>query len=435
MSDEIKKLIMGVGEKIDAVQEKTTSLEKGYDGLRNEEIKSLEAKIEVEAQKAQDLKIQLDANEKSLNETIAKLSRPGISSSEKSQANEEYKSALREYYRKGRNQSTEENVSKASVKEFREFVEKEFAFESKENKEHIVKTLVTDSNPDGGYVVLPERLSSTVDRTFETSPMRALANVITTNTNSVEMIIDDNESVSGGWVSEQATRASTGTPQIGLLEIAAHEQYAEPLVSRKMLDDSSINVENWLSMKTNDILTRTENTAFISGDGVAKPKGVLSYDAWAVAGTYQRDAIEQINSGTAGQFTADALKEIQNSLKESYQSGASWLIKRSSWSDIIKFKDGGGAYLLDTTSMKDGDTMKLLGKPVYFADDMQAKATNALAMMYGNFKIGYTIVDRLGIRVLRDPFTAKQYVKFYTTKRVGGAVTNYESIKILKLAV
>jgi HK97 family phage major capsid protein len=200
------------------------------------------------------------------------------------------------------------------------------------------------------------------------------------------------------------------------------------------LDDSSINIESWLAMKTNDILTRTENTAFVVGNGAAKPKGFLAYDAWAVAGTYERNALEQVSTGSAGAFTADALKEIQNSLKEVYQPSAVWMLKRSSWSDIIKLKDGNGAYLLDTTSMKDGDTMRLLGKPVLFADDMPVKATDALAMTYGDFKVGYTIVDRLGIRVLRDPYTDKRYVKFYTTKRVGGAVTNYESIKILKLS-
>jgi len=428
--EEVKKLMEGVSEKIEAIQTKNTDIEKKYDGLRNEEIKGLQEDVLKSAQVAQDLKQAHEAISKQVDEAVALMSRPGAGSSDKDEVAEEYKTAMLEYFRKGKeiDPSISEKVAK-------QFTEKHFGYESDRSKDMISKTLLTDSNPDGGYLVLPERISGfMIDRTFESSPIRAVANVITTSTNMVEIVIDDNESTSGGWVSEEGERPGTNTAQVGMLEIATHEQYAEPKISRKMLDDSSINIEAWAANKTDDILRRTENTSFVSGNGVAKPKGFLSYDAWAVAGAYERGKIEQLDSGSNGLFTADSIKILQNSLKEPYQSRAVFMLKRASWTGISTLKDSNGAYLLDPRSLKDGDTLRLLGSQVIFADDIPAQATDALAMAYGDFQVGYTIVDRLGIRVLRDPLTDKRYVKYYTTKRVGGAVTNYEAIKLLKLS-
>ncbi len=428
--EEVKKLMEGVSEKIEAIQTKNTDIEKKYDGLRNEEIKGLQEDVLKSAQVAQDLKQAHEAISKQVDEAVALMSRPGAGSSDKDEVSEEYKTAMLEYFRKGKeiDPSISEKVAK-------QFTEKHFGYESDRSKDMISKTLLTDSNPDGGYLVLPERISGfMIDRTFESSPIRAVANVITTSTNMVEIVIDDNESTSGGWVSEEGERPGTNTAQVGMLEIATHEQYAEPKISRKMLDDSSINIEAWAANKTDDILRRTENTSFVSGNGVAKPKGFLSYDAWAVAGAYERGKIEQLDSGSNGLFTANSIKSLQNSLKEPYQSRAVFMLKRASWTGITTLVDGSGAYLLDPRSLKDGDTLRLLGSQVIFADDIPAQATDALAMAYGDFQVGYTIVDRLGIRVLRDPLTDKRYVKYYTTKRVGGAVTNYEAIKLLKLS-
>ena len=428
--EEVKKLMEGVSEKIEAIQTKNTDIEKKYDGLRNEEIKGLQEDVLESAQVAQDLKQAHEAISKQVDEAVALMSRPGAGSSDKDEVAEEYKTAMLEYFRKGKeiDPSISEKVAK-------QFTEKHFGYESDRSKDMISKTLLTDSNPDGGYLALPERISGfMIDRTFESSPIRAVANVITTSTNMVEIVIDDNESTSGGWVSEEGERPGTNTAQVGMLEIATHEQYAEPKISRKMLDDSSINIEAWAANKTDDILRRTENTSFVSGNGVAKPKGFLSYDAWAVAGAYERGKIEQLESGSDGLFTANSIKSLQNSLKEPYQSRAVFMVKRASWTGITTLVDGSGAYLLDPRSLKDGDTLRLLGSQVIFADDIPAQATDALAMAYGDFQVGYTIVDRLGIRVLRDPLTDKRYVKYYTTKRVGGAVTNYEAIKLLKLS-
>jgi len=190
-----------------------------------------------------------------------------------------------------------------------------------------------------------------------------------------------------------------------------------------------------LAGKTDDILTRTENTAFVTGDGAQKPKGFMAYAAWTTNGTYERNKLEQINSGTSAVIKADGLIELQNSLKEVYQAGAIFLMKRSTFGAVAKLKNGNGDYLLNSMMLPQGATTTLLGKPVVFADDIAAASANSLSIAYGNFGVGYTIADRMGIRVLRDPYTSKPYIKFYTTKRVGGAVTNYEAIKIQKLAV
>lgn len=297
------------------------------------------------------------------------------------------------------------------------------------------KAMATGNNPDGGYLTAPDRRTDiTVDRIFETSPMRALANVVTTTSNSVEFLIDDNESTSGGWVGESTIRGGTDQAKIGRLEIMVHEQFAQPKATQKMLDDGSINIEAWLSDKTNDILRRTENTAFVSGDGSQKPRGFLSLLPWAVNGTYERNKLEQINSGSSGLVTADGLITLQISLLEEYQASAVFLMKRTTFGEVSKLKDGTGAYLLNTMILPQGVDMTVLGKPVFFADDMQAAAPDALAITYGDFNRGYAIIDRMGIRVLRDPFTDKPFIKFYTTKRVGGDVVNYQAIKIQKLA-
>lgn len=301
-------------------------------------------------------------------------------------------------------------------------------------REHEVKTLIAGNNPQGGYFIRPERSGTMIRRIFETSPIRGLANMETTSSDSLEFLIDDNEATSGGWVGETASRGETGTPDIGLLTIPAHEQFAQPKATQKMLDDAGFDIESWLSRKVTDKMTRVENTAFVVGDGSQKPKGFLTLDAWSVNGTYERNKIEQINSGAAGAFKADGVKELQNSLLEVYQANAVFGVKRASWQEIIILKDGQGQYLLDPRSLKVGDDLILLGKRVIFMDDMPAIASNSLSLVYGDFGVGYTIVDRIGFRVIRDEFTSKPFIKFYTTKRTGGSPTSFESLKIQKLA-
>lgn len=298
-----------------------------------------------------------------------------------------------------------------------------------------IKSMNTASDPDGGYLVAPAVSKQIITRVFESSPIRQLASIETISTDSLEFPIDDEEIASGGWVGEQQSRSETSTPQVGLKTIAVHELYAEPRATQKLLDDAQMNIEQWLSNKVSDKFGRDEATAFVSGNGITKPRGFLTYTAWASAGVYERNKIEQINSGASGAFTGDGFIDLQNALKEPFQANAVFLIKRASFGAVRKLKDGDGQYLLGIGGdLTKGQQMTLLGAPVRFADDMPVAAPNSLSVAYGDFRAGYTIVDRVGIRVLRDPFTAKPFVKFYTTKRVGGDVTNFEAIKIQKLS-
>ena len=189
-------------------------------------------------------------------------------------------------------------------------------------------------------------------------------------------------------------------------------------------------------------MRRTENTAFVSGDGSKKPKGILAYEGWTTEGTYERGKLEHIISGVNGTSAGlgivfDRLIKTQDSLLEDYQEGAVWMMNRMTWSRIKTLKDGQGNYLVDPNMPKNGTSQMFLNSPVVFSSDMakpSAFTTGTLAVMYGNFRVTYQIIDRLGIRVLRDPLTDKPYIKFYTTKRVGGAVKNYQAMKLLKLS-
>lgn len=305
-----------------------------------------------------------------------------------------------------------------------------------ERKAFELKTLIAGVNPQGGYFIRPQRSATMIQRIFETSPMRGSANIETTSNDTLEFLIDDNEAGTGGWVGEVQDRdANTGTPDIGLLTIPIHEQYAQPYATQKMLDDAGFNIEGWLSGKVTRRMSREENTTFLTGSGSQRPRGLLTYNAWAANGTYERGAIEQINSGIADNFSADGIKALQNAVKEEYQGGSKFFTKRINFLNITTLKDTQEQYLLDPRSLKMGDTKVLLGKDVIFMNDIPEVGADTLSLVYGDLGVGYTIVDRIGFRVIRDIYTAKPFIKFYTTKRVGGDVTNYEAFKIQVCAV
>lgn len=380
---------------------------------------------------AQELKLKIESVEKTalyIEKAISRM--PGASEGETNEMEEKAGEQTARYLRTGIKMEDDvvENVIRALTK-------KSFYGVDKARRDNEVKTLIAGSNPDGGYFIRPERSAKMIKRIFETSPMRSISDIQSTSSDTLEILIDDDEAASGGWVGEVDPRAETGTPGIGKLTIPIHEQFAQPKATQKMLDDAGFDIESWLSGKVTRKMTRVENAAFVLGDGSQKPKGILTLAAWTTPGVYQRDAIEQVNSGVDGEFTADGLKKIQNSLIEEYQGSAIWGIRRASFESIITLKDGVGQYLLDPRSMKVGDTMVLLGKQVIFMNDMPDIASDSLSLVYGDFGVGYTIVDRIGFRVIRDNVTNKGNVLFYTTKRTGGAPTSFESYKIQKLAV
>jgi HK97 family phage major capsid protein len=290
------------------------------------------------------------------------------------------------------------------------------------------KSLSVGVDEDGGYTVTPAMSATIIKKVFESSPVRALASIETISTDSLD-ILDDHGEAGAGWTGETATVTETTSPTLAKRNIPTHELYAEPRATQKLLDDSSINIEQWLAQKVADIFGRTEATAFVSGNGVGKPRGFLSYASGSSWGQ-----VEQINSGTSGSVTADGLIKLLYGLKAEYAQNAAFMLNRLAVRDVRLLKENTTNQYIWQPGLQAGQPDMLLGRPVYMASDMPVAAADSLSVAVADWRRAYQIVDRLGIRVLRDQFTAKPFVKFYTTKRVGGDVTNFEAIKLLKLA-
>ena len=291
-----------------------------------------------------------------------------------------------------------------------------------------IKLLATDSDPDGGYWMTSEISNQAIKKDFETSPMRNVATVENISTDALEIPEDINEADSG-WTSERSARTETSTPQIGVRRIPVHELYAMPKATQTLLDDSRIDVESWLSMKIADKMARIENSAFINGDGSGKPRGILTYSA----GGTNPGQVQQINSQGASALTADGLRALFYALKSPYIPNARWMMSRSAIEEVSKLKDSSGGYIWQP-GFQEGEPQTLLGHPIERMEDMPQVAANSLSVAFGDFRQAYTIVDRFGLRVLRDPFSSKPFVLFYTTKRTGADVTNFEAFAIQKTA-
>lgn len=291
------------------------------------------------------------------------------------------------------------------------------------------------SDPAGGYTVTPDMSGRIIKKIFETSPARQLFSVMSIGTDAVEGLIDRDD-LDTGWVGEKQARPETGTPDLGKWRIDVHEQYAMPKVTQKLLDDSSFDIESWLSARVADKFARVENTATFSGDGVNKPRGILTYTTAATAdATRAWQVFEHIAAGgTAGITNTDFLINLVMALKAAYRTGANWTMNRKTLGYIRTLKDGNGNYLWQPDfGQRQGGT--LLGYDIVEAEDMPDIASNALSVGFGNFKAAYQIVDRMGIRVLRDPYTEKGFVKLYTTKRIGGDALDFDAAKFMKFSV
>jgi len=295
------------------------------------------------------------------------------------------------------------------------------------------KALSVGTDPDGGYVVHPDMSGRIVQKVFETSPMRAYAAIQVIGTDALEGIYDLNEA-SSGWVGETDTRSETNTPQIGKWRIPVHEIYAKPKATQKLLDDASINMEAWLAGQVSDKFARTESAAFVNGTGVNQPRGFLTYaDGTTLPGT-----IERAKTGANGAFAAapnggDVLINALYSLKANYRANATWFMNRATLKLVRKLKDTDGAYLWQP-GISLAQPAAILGYPMASFEDMPDPATGSLSIAVGDMREAYQIVDRIGIRTLRDPYSAKPYVEFYTTKRVGGDVLNFEAIKMIEFS-
>jgi HK97 family phage major capsid protein len=289
------------------------------------------------------------------------------------------------------------------------------------------KALSVGSNTDGGYLVPTAQSARIIQKIYESSPIRRLATVETIGTSELEIAIDDGD-LNCGWVGEAQARPETGTPLIGTQKIPVHEIYAKPRATQKLLEDASINVEGWLNGKVGSKMARVEATALVIGDGIGKPRGVLSYPA----GT-GRNFLPQFNSGNATLITADAIVSLPYQLKSAYLANATWLMKRTTVMAVMLLKDSQNQYLW-RPGLAAGQPSTLGSYSIEMADDMPIVAAGNLPIAFGDFRQGYTVVDRLGITTLRDPFSAKPFVEFYSRKRVGGDVVDFDALVLMKIS-
>ncbi|HVV32609.1 MAG TPA: phage major capsid protein [Vitreimonas sp.] len=289
----------------------------------------------------------------------------------------------------------------------------------------------TNAGADGGYVAPPELDRMIETRLRQVSPMREIATVRTTGANVFKKPISITQAGSG-WAAETGARTQTDSPTLSLMEFPTAELYANLAATQTLLDDSFVNLEEWIAGEVEEAFAAQERAAFVAGDGDNKPKGFLDYDLVA-DGSYVWGKIGYIATGVDGGFgttPVDKLIDLIYTPKTQYRQNARFVMNRKTLSAVRKLKDGDGNYIWDPGDGSGGSS--LLGYPITEIEDMPDVATDAAAIAFGDFARGYLIVDRAGVRVLRDPYSAKPYVLFYVTKRVGGGVQNFDAIKALK---
>ena len=299
------------------------------------------------------------------------------------------------------------------------------------------KALSAGSDPDGGYLLPTPTVGRMVKKVYEQSTMRQLANVVTISTDALEGIVDNDEA-DAGWVSEMGTRNDTDTPQVGKYRIEAHEMYAQPKVTQKLIDDAATDVEAWLADKVADKFARVEGKAFWGGNGVGQPRGLATYTTAATGdGSRAWGTFEHVLTGANGDFHStklDPIQDLQGAFKDQYLQNASFVMRREVRTKMRKLKEATSDRYLWEPSNQAGQPDRLNGYPVRIDQYMPSLTTGSLSLAFGDFREAYTIVDRIGVRTLRDPYTAKPYIRFYSTKRTGAGAVNTEAVKFLKFA-
>ena len=287
---------------------------------------------------------------------------------------------------------------------------------------------------EGGYLAPIEWDRTITDKLILMSPMRQIARTQNISTAGFTKLFNLRGTASG-WVGETAARPETASPTFAQYEYRPGEIYANPTATQQLLDDAEINLESWLAGEVETEFAYQEGVAFLSGNGVSKPKGILNY---VTGGTLATDhplgAITVVNTGDATTIKPDSIISLIYSLPEVFTGNAQFIMNRNTMGTIRKLKDGQNNYLWQPSFVA-GQPSTLAGYPVREMPGMPDVAANSLPVMFGDFNQGYLIVDRVGVRVLRDPFTNKPFVSFYTTKRVGGGLLNPQPLRALKIAV
>jgi HK97 family phage major capsid protein len=295
------------------------------------------------------------------------------------------------------------------------------------------KALSSVMAADGGYLVDPQTAETIKSTLSSTASLRAVASVVTVDATSYDVLVDHTE-MGAGWATETGSMAETTTPQIDRISIALHELSALPKASQRLLDDSAFDIEGWLAGRIADKFARSEAGAFINGDGIDKPKGMLTYPQ-VENEIWEWGNIGFVATGVSGGIASgDPIVDLVYALGAVYRANATFVMNSKTAGTIRKLKDNDGRFLW-SDGLAAGEPARLMGYPVLVAEDMPDIAAGSAAIAFGDFGAGYTVAERPDLRVLRDPFSAKPHVLFYATKRVGGAVSDFAAIKLLKFAV
>jgi HK97 family phage major capsid protein len=300
-----------------------------------------------------------------------------------------------------------------------------------------IKALQVGVQPDGGYLVPADTTGRIVTRVFETSPIRQIAAVQSISGTELKGVVDRDQAGAIQWGSETTAPTDSTTPQIGEWSISVNEGRVMPKATQQILEDASIDIEAWLARKVADKIARGENDTFVNGTGVGRPRGFTTYTTAATAdATRTWGQMEHIATGVNGDFAASAaadhLFDLLGAFNPRYLNNARFVTRREVITKIRKFKGATTGDYLWQPGLQSGAPDRILGYPIVIAMDMPALATGSLSLAFGDFSEGYQIVDRIGMSTLRDPFSSKPYVLFYTRVRLGGDVIDFDAIKFLK---
>jgi HK97 family phage major capsid protein len=436
--NEIKSLVEKTGEAFEAFKKSNDENLKKRDVVIEEKMTRIETDLDAAVEAKAALERQIAAEKKEREDLELRLSKLGTRGTgddkfdvELKSFNDSLKASAKD--RQAAYEPVDADGYRAYKSAFRSFMTKDARLLTADE----IKTLSVGSDPDGGYLVTPDTGGRIVTKVYETSEMRQIASVQSISSDKLEGIEDLGEA-GAGYAGESAQGSDSTTPQIGKWSIPVWIIDSEPKATQSILDDASVDVEAWLSGKVADKFARFENAEFVAG--ATKIRGITSYTAAADSGSgVTWGQIGYIATGTSSAFgstvatQADKLIDLMGLVKQAYLANARWVAPRAVLTAIRKFKIGAStdAYVW-SPGLGVGIPETILGYPVSRMEDMPALASDSLSMAFGDFRAAYQIVDRIGIRVLRDPFTAKPFVKFYTTKRTGGGVVNFEAIKLMK---
>jgi len=298
------------------------------------------------------------------------------------------------------------------------------------------KSMNTAVSAEGGYLVDPQTAETVKSVLTSSASIRSIATVVNVEATSFDVLVDRTE-MGAGWATENGSTQETDTSLFDRISIPLHELSAMPKASQRLLDDAAFDVEGWLATRIADKFATSEAAAFITGDGIDKPRGFLVYpnideQSWTWG------SLGYVATGASGDFEAskpsDAIVDLVYALGAKYRANASFVMNSKTAGAVRKMKDADGRFLW-TDSLAAGQPAQLMGYPVLIAEDMPDIGVDTTAIAFGDFGAGYTVAERPDLRVLRDPFSAKPHVLFYATKRVGGDVTDFSAIKLLKFTV